>query len=106
MKRHKFPTRNGYRRVAETCSNGCGISREPKGQAAWVYRHPTDPRWPGGTAPPCVTPACPRCKNMETTPLCNFGRAIPGRFQCLSCKRWFGPNNPPDAGGTGLETAS
>jgi hypothetical protein len=47
------------------------------------------------------TPPCPRCKSAETEPLRNYGRPIEGRYCCLSCKRWFGPNNPPDAGGTG-----
>ncbi len=49
------------------------------------------------------SPPCPRCHSSETEPLRNFGRVVPGRFQCLACRRWFGPENPPDAGGTGSE---
>jgi len=50
---------------------------------------------------PAKTPRCPRCGSAETLPLVNYGRTVPGRFQCLGCKRWFGPANPSDAGGTG-----
>lgn len=46
-------------------------------------------------------PRCPRCNSNATEPVRNFGRAVKGRFECLSCKRWFGPNNPLDSGGTG-----
>lgn len=46
-------------------------------------------------------PSCPRCKSADTESLTNYGRPVKGRYQCLACKRWFGPNNPPDAGGTG-----
>lgn len=44
---------------------------------------------------------CPRCGSPDTAPLRNYGKPVKGRFQCYGCKRWFGPENPPDAGGTG-----
>jgi hypothetical protein len=47
-------------------------------------------------------PVCPRCGSSNTAPLRNFGKPVPGRFECYDCKRWFGPENPPDAGGTGI----
>ena len=52
-----------------------------------------------------AAPPCPRCKSADTLPLGLYGRAIKGRFECLGCKRWFGPSNPPDAGGTGKPAA-
>lgn len=47
-------------------------------------------------------PPCPRCGSADTTTVRNYGRAVAGRFICNACRRWFGPNNPPDAGGTGV----
>jgi hypothetical protein len=60
---------------------------------------PNAPNSPAWTAP--LEPACPRCGSHDTTPLRNYGRIVRGRYQCHGCRRWFGPENPPDAGGTG-----
>ncbi len=49
------------------------------------------------------SPVCPRCRSVDTKPPTNFGRPVDGRFECLSCRRWFGPNNPLASGGTGEE---
>jgi ADP-ribose pyrophosphatase YjhB (NUDIX family) len=48
-----------------------------------------------------TAPNCPRCGSADTRQLANYGRPVPGRYQCFGCSRWFGPENPVDAGGTG-----
>lgn len=55
---------------------------------------------------PTPVPSCPRCKSNNTGRIRNFGRFVPGRFECFACRRWFGPNNPHDAGGTGTPSPS
>lgn len=52
------------------------------------------------------TVRCPRCGSDDTAPIRNFGKPVKGRFECFSCKRWFGPENPADAGGTGEPNSS
>ncbi len=32
---------------------------------------------------------CPRCGAKNSKQLCNYGRPVPGRFECFSCKRWW-----------------
>lgn len=52
-----------------------------------------------------LAPPCPRCKSADTEALRNYGRPVKGRYRCLACLRWFGSENPPDAGGTGYPPA-